>query len=394
MKNKPDTLATVIDRFLPALNAKSKLPSHSLRCLDAIQKCRTPYMGGHVEACNSCGVVRTAYNSCRNRHCPQCGAIEKEKWALAREADLLPVKYFHVVFTVPEKLNQLFMHHKRLLYNLLFTTVWDVMKGFGGNEKWAGGQMGMTAILHTWGQNIRYHPHVHLIVPAGVLLPNGKWKHARGRGKYLFPVEPLSDVFRSKLVAALRQLHREGLLSLPVPNGLFDKPWVVFAKQPFAGPEQVIKYLSRYTHRTAISNNRILKVTDETVSFSWKDYSQNNKKQITSLSGEEFLRLFCQHISPHGYTRIRHYGFLSSASKAKSLPKIRASLRVGPPSAKPKDKSWQEIVFERMAIKPGVCKCCGGEMVIVQSLPNHFQNASRAPPKKMVMPVSGCPGTD
>jgi len=382
MKSKPDTLAEVIGRFLPVLNSKTKLPGHTLRSLDAIEKCRTPYMGGHVEACNSCGEVRTAYNSCRNRHCPQCGAIDKEKWIMAREADLLPVKYFHVVFTVPDKLNELFLHHKVLMYNLLFTTVWDVMKDFGGNNKWAGGKMGMTAILHTWGQNLRYHPHLHLIVPAGVLLPYGKWKHARSRGKYLFPITSLSDVFRSRFVAALRQHRKEDLLSRAVPQGLFAKPWVVYAKYPFGGPEKVIKYLSRYTHRTAISNNRILNVSDETVTFSWKDYSQNYKKQVTTLPGEEFLRLFCQHISPHGFTRIRHYGFLSSASKGKSLPKIRASLHVRAPVSAPKDKSWQEMVFERMGIKPGVCKCCGGKMVIIQSLPNRFRSAQRAPPQK------------
>ena len=384
MKSRPDTLATAVESFLPALNAKVKLPAHTLRCLDAIQKCRTPYMGGHVEACNSCGEVRTAYNSCCNRHCPQCGAIEKEKWIMAREADLLPVKYFHVVFTVPDKLNEMFLHHKALMYNLLFTTVWDVMKGFGGNDRWAGGKMGMTAILHTWGQNLRYHPHLHLIVPAGVLLPNGKWKHARSRGKYLFPVKALSDVFRSKFVAALRQHRKNGLLSLPLPQGLFAKPWVVFAKRPFGGPEQVIKYLGRYTHRTAISNDRILSVDGESVTFSWKDYRKNSKKQITTLRGDEFLRLFCQHISPHRFTRIRHYGFLSSASKKKSLIKIRTSLKVRPPAAMPKDKLWQDIVFERMGIKPGVCKCCGGKMVVIQNIPNRFRTSTRAPPQKIL----------
>ncbi len=380
MRNKADTLATVIDRFLPVLNTKVKLPAHTLKCLDAIQKCRTPYMGGHVETCDSCGETREAYNSCRNRHCPQCGSIEKEKWALAREADLLPVKYFHVVFTVPDKLNELFMHHKRLLYNLLFITVSDVMKGFGNNNKWAGGKMGMTAILHTWGQNLHYHPHLHLIVPAGVLLSDGKWKHARKRGKYLFPVKSLSKVFRAQLVASLRGLHKSRQISLPVPKGLFAKPWVVYARQAFGGPAQVIKYLSRYTHRTAISNNRILRVDDKTVTFSWRDY-RNDKQQITTLPGEDFLRLFCQHIIPHGFTRIRHYGFLSSAGKGKSLPMIRASLKARAPITQAKYKSWQEIVFGRMGIKPGVCKYCGGKMVVIEIIPNQFHNFPRAPPQ-------------
>lgn len=381
MRNKTDTLATVIERFLPVLNAKTKLPAHTLRCLDAVQKCRTPYMGGHVEACSGCGEIREAYNSCRNRHCPQCGAIDKEKWVLAREADLLPVKYFHVVFTVPDKLNELFMHHKVLMYNLLFTTVSGVMKGFGNNKKWAGGKMGMTAILHTWGQNLNYHPHLHLIVPAGVLLPDGKWKHARSRGKYLFPVESLSDVFRAQMVAALRELSKNRQLTRPVPGGLFDKPWVVYAKKAFGGPAQVIKYLSRYTHRTAISNNRILGVGDESVTFTWKDYSQDYKQQTTTLPGEDFLRLFCQHIVPHGFTRIRHYGFLSSASKSKTLALIRASLNARPPASKANEKPWQEIVFDRMGIKPGICKCCGGKMVVIENIPNRFRASTRAPPQ-------------
>jgi len=381
MKNQTNTLATVIDRFLPVLNTKTKLPAHTLRSLDAIQKCRTPYMGGHIEACNSCGEIREAYNSCRNRHCPQCGSIEKEKWVQAREADLLPVKYFHVVFTVPDKLNELFMHHKELMYNLLFTTAWDVIKGFGNNKKWAGGKMGMTAILHTWGQNLNYHPHLHLIVPAGVLLLDGKWKHTRSSGNYLFPVESLSDVFRAQLVESLRELYKNRLLSRPVPGGLFDKPWVVYAKKAFGGPEQVIKYLSRYTHRIAISNNRILRVDDQNVTFTWKDYSQNYKQQITTLRGEDFLRLFCQHIIPHGFTRIRHYGFLSSASKSKSLALIRASLNARTPSSKAKEKPWQEIVFDRMGIKPGICKCCGGKMVVIENIPNRFRASQRAPPQ-------------
>ena len=377
-------LSAVIEKFLPALNVKRKLPAHTLRTLDALEKCRTEYMGGHTEACQECGQVRTAYNSCRNRHCPKCGSIDKEKWIMNRELDLLPVKYFHVVFTVPDKLNELFLHHKRLMYNLLFTTVWDVMKDFGNDKKWTGGKLGMTAILHSWGQNLQFHPHLHLIVPGGALMANEKWKHARNRGKYLFTVEMLSNVFRARFVKALRALNKENNLSLPIPNGLFDKNWVVYAKQPFGGPKQVINYLGRYTHRTAISNDRILKVDDKDVTFTWKDYRNNYKKQISTLKGEEFLRLFCQHIVPAGFTRIRHYGFLSSACKKKALALIRASLKVNPLVIQDSvGKTWQEIVFERMGIHPGVCKCCGGHMVIIKTLPNHFRNRTRAPPGKL-----------
>ena len=378
-KGNNHELATVINHFLPSFNVKNKLPAHKLRVLDALQKCRTEYMGGHIEACNVCGVVRIAYNSCRNRHCPKCGAIEKEKWIMNREADLIPVKYFHVVFTVPDKLNRLFMLNHEKMYDLLFTVAWDVLKDFGDTKKWIGGKIGATAILHTCGQNLKYHPHLHFIVPAGALMANGKWKNSRSRGKYLFRVESLSDVFRARFVEEARKLVMEKEIKGVVPNNLFDNDWVVYAKEAFGGPKQVIKYLGRYTHRTAISNDRILKVDDQEVTFTWKDYSNNYAKRTTILPGEEFLRLFCMHILPHGFTRIRHYGFLSSASKTKSLAIIRADLKINPPITN-KTKIWQEIVFERMGIKPGICKCCGGEMVRIESFHNRFRAKPRAPP--------------
>ena len=382
MSNHPGhELATVINYFLPSFNADNKLPAHKLRVVNTLQKCRTEYMGGHIEACEDCGEVRVAYNSCRNRHCPKCGAIEKEKWIMNREADLLPVKYFHVVFTVPDKLNSLFMNNQVAMYNLLFSLVWDVMKDFGKTKKWIGGRIGATAILHTCGQNLNYHPHLHLIVPAGALMPNGKWKHSRKRGKYLFKVEQLSNVFRARFVEHIRILKKSGAISGQIPTELFDKDWVVYAKQPFGESKQVINYLGRYTHRTAISNDRIINVDCKNVTFTWKDYKNNYAKQTTTLTGEEFLRLFCMHILPPGFTRIRHYGFLSSASKRKSLAIIRASLNATPPCVTTK-KQWQEIAFERMGIKPGVCKCCGGKMVIIKTIPNRFVPGKRAPPVK------------
>jgi hypothetical protein len=377
---KGHDLATAINNFLPTFNANTKLPNYKLRILDALLKCRTQYMGGHIEACTDCGILRVAHNSCRNRHCPKCGAIDKEKWIMARENDLLPAKYFHVVFTVPDKLNTLFLNNQMEMYNLLFSTAWDVLSDFGNSKKWIGGKIGATAILHTCGQNLQYHPHLHFIVPAGALMKNGKWKHSRKRGKYLFKVEQLSSVFRARFVEQLRIMLTQKNIIGTVPAGLFDKDWVVFAKQAFGGPKQVINYLGRYTHRTAISNDRILNVDKQTVTFSWKDYAHNYKKQITTLTGEDFIRLFCLHILPPGFTRIRHYGLLSSASKKKSLAIIRADLKLSPiVNSNTSEKSWQEIVFERMGIKPGVCKCCGGKMEIIEILPNHFRK--RAPPK-------------
>ena len=268
------------------------------------------------------------------------------------------------------------------MYNLLFRVGWDVLQDFGKTKKWIGGRIGATAILHTWGQNLRYHPHLHFIVPAGALMPGGKWKHSRKRGRYLFKVDQLSSVFRARFVEKTRELAKQGTLTGKVPGNLFDKDWVVYAKRPFGGPAQVISYLGRYTHRTAISNDRILDVNEETVTFTWKDYRNNYKRQTTTLPGEQFLGLFCRHILPPGFTRIRHYGFLSSASKKKSLAIIRVALKQTPPpesSAKP----WQEIALERMGIKPGICKSCGGAMVIIEILPDQFHRNQRAPPAEM-----------
>ena len=375
-------LSDVINLFLSSYNQDNKLPVHKLKALDALNKCRTEYMGGHIEACIDCGEIRVAFNSCRNRHCPKCGAIDKEKWIIAREADLLPVKYFHVVFTVPDKLNSLFLNNQEQMYNLLFTTAWDILKDFGASEKWIGGKIGATAILHTCGQNLNYHPHIHFIVPAGALMPNNKWKHSRSRGKYLFKVEQLSNVFRARFVEEARKLKKDKKINGAIPGTLFDKNWVVYAKQPFGGAKQVINYLGRYTHRTAISNDRILNVNSKEVTFTWKDYKNNNAKKTTSLKGEEFLRLLCLHILPLGFTRIRHYGFLSSASKKKSLTIIRAALKVLPQNIET-SKSWQEIAFERMRVKPGICKCCNGKMVVIELLPNRFRKKQRAPPIKV-----------
>jgi len=267
------------------------------------------------------------------------------------------------------------------MYNLLFSVVWDMMKGFGKTKQWIGGLIGATTILHTSGQNLNYHPHLHLIVPASALMPNGKWKHSRKRGKYLFKVDQLSEVFQARFVEQVRKLAAENIINGRVPGNLYDKDWVVYAKQPFGGAKQVINYLSRYTHRTAISNDRIINVDDKNVTFTWKDYKNNYAKQTIILTGEKFLRLFCMHILPPGFTRIRHYGFLSSASKRKSLALIRSSLSVLSPCVTTK-KPWQEIAFERMGIKPGVCKHCGGKMVIIETIPNRFFPWKRAPPKK------------
>lgn len=236
------------------------------------------------------------------------------------------------------------------------------------------------AVLRTWGQNPHYHPHIHFIVPAGALMPNNEWKHSRSRGKYLFKVELLSYVFRTRFIEGAQELIKNGTITGKIPQGPYTKDWVVYAKQPFGGPQKVIKYLTRYAHRTAISNERILKVGGATVTFSWKDYKQDYKKQTSTLSGGVFLGLFCQHTLPPGFTRIRHYGLISSASKVKSLPLIRKALKITP-CPKVSIKPGLNSMLGRMGIIPGKCRCCGRKMVVVETLPNHFQNNQRALPQ-------------
>lgn len=373
-------IATVIHHFLPDLQQKKPLPGHHLRTMKSLLQCRTEQMGGRVERCNQCGHEQIVFNSCRNRHCPKCGSIEREKWLMEREADLLPVNYMHVVFTIPDKLNHLFLHYQVDCYNILFQVVNQVMNGFAVNPEFLDARMGYTAILHTWGQNLQYHPHLHLVVPAGGITRNNKWKSSKGDGSFLFPVDQLSRVFRAQMVAALRKYVRKQTIHVEsgLFNTLFVKEWVVYAKPPFAGPKQVLSYLGRYTHRVAISNNRILHVDDKQVTFSWRDYHQDYKLIVTSLKGTDFLKRFCLHILPPGFTRIRHYGFLSSAAKAKALAALREYFCL-PPSIEYIKISWQAIARERMGIEAQCCKKCGHLMQIIRIIPDRFHRPIRAP---------------
>lgn len=372
-------IATVIQNFLPELQGQHPLPGHLARTLRALQLCRTEAMGGRMEHCERCGHEQILYNSCRNRHCPKCGSIDRERWLENREADLLPVNYLHMVFTIPDKLNHLFLHHQADCYNILFRVVNHVMSGFAANPGFLDARIGYTAILHTWGQNLQYHPHLHLVVPAGGMTRNNKWKPSKGGATFLFPVKQLSHVFRAQMVEALRTYVREKSINIDpgLFNSLFEKPWVVYAKPPFAGPKQVLAYLGRYTHRVAISNNRILQVDGEKVTFSWRNYHLNNKMMITSISGSEFLKRFCMHILPPGFTRIRHYGFLSSAAKTKALADLRDYFCLTVSSGS--QASWQTIARERMGIEAQCCAKCGQEMKVVRIISDQFHRPIRAP---------------
>lgn len=278
-------------------------------------------MGGHIDRCTeqSCHKLHISYNSCRNRHCPKCQGHLREQWIIAREQDLLNVSYFHVVFTLPDHLNELVLQHPKVIYQLLFSTAWQVVNDFGQNHKFLGALTGMIAVLHTWGQNLSLHPHLHCIVPAGGVSKAGKWKNTKSKGKpgcrkasFLFPVKDMSKVFRARFVAALRKALK---VDKPLADKLFAKPWVIYCKQPFYGPSQVIEYLGRYSHKIAISNSRILSIENDQVIYQAKDYKQSGKKVLLKLNQREFIRRFAIHILPKGFTRIRHYGILSSTSK-------------------------------------------------------------------------------
>jgi Putative transposase/Transposase zinc-binding domain len=299
---------------------------HQQKTLRAIEQCRTMALGGHIDKCTDCGTVQISYNSCRNRHCPKCQGHKREEWIQCRIADLLPCTYYHLVFTLPPQLNALALHQPAVIYDALFKAVWQTLNAFGKNE---GIQLGMIAVLHTWGQTLSLHPHLHCIVPGGGINTKGHWQKQVCSNKYLFPVKAMSKVFRAKYV---HQLRASGITDKLLLNGLFSQPWVVYAKRPFAGPKQVIEYLGRYTHKVAISNHRIKTVRDNEVSFSYKDYRDKTCPVKTmTLSATEFVRRFAQHILPHRFVRIRHYGILSSSWKRGRLQKLQEQLKVHRP---------------------------------------------------------------
>lgn len=330
---------------------------HQQKNLRALQHCRTAALGGHIDACQDCGNISISYNSCRNRHCPKCQGHKREEWIQKREADLLPCTYYHVVFTLPQELNKLTFHQPGLVYKALFDSVWSTLHQFGKN---VGLQMGAIAILHTWGQNLSLHPHLHCIVPGGGIDGRGNWKKQLRSNKYLFAVKALSKVFRAKYV---QQLRRNGVDDKNLIESLFRKEWVVYAKRPFGGPRQVIEYLGRYTHKVAISNHRICQVTESEVSFNYKDYRDGAKTKTLTLKNEEFVRRFAQHILPRRFVRIRHYGILSSSWKRGKLQALQQKL--GVKRSEGKSKTVHRI-----------CPCCKtGALITIEVF------EKRGPPK-------------
>lgn len=361
---------------LDGLNAKQR------RVVAAITSCRTAALGGHVRECDrGCGYQEISYNSCRDRHCPKCQGLERVRWQEARADDLLPVPYFHLVFTIPSCLHEIFLAYPQVAYNLLFAAAADSVKEVAVNPKNLGAQIGMTAVLHTWTQTLLYHPHIHMIVPGGGLDPTGcRWIPAREN--FFLSVHVLSVVFRGKLLDALEKAVASGRIEASLGSGVrvatllrrAARPrWVVYAKPPFAGPEQVLAYLGRYTHRIAISNERIVSLEDDQVTFHYKDRADGDRRKSMTLPAVAFLRRFLLHVLPPGFVRIRHYGFLANSVRHKLIALCRQLLGVPAQSATPaRTESWEEILLRLTGKDVTRCpRCKAGHLYTTHEINPH-----------------------
>jgi len=358
-----------------------RLLANQLKVMRAIENCRTSALGGHIDECDECGYIRISYNSCRNRHCPKCQTLNKERWIDARKDELLNVGYFHIVFTIPDTLNPVAYQNQRVVYNILFKAAAETLSELCADKKYLGAQIGFTEILHTWGQNLLHHPHIHCIVPGGGINSCGRWINSKK--KFFIPVKVLSRKFRGKFLYYLKQAKLEfyGSISYLQDKGMFNdfisslykKEWIVYCKPPFKNAGYVLEYLGRYTHRVAISNNRILKLEDGLVTFKWRDYRDSNKQKTMTLTADEFIRRFLIHVLPRGFTKIRHYGFLSPRNKATKL-KLCKKLTNTRVRDNPKTKLSILDLLKTLTGKDfTICPKCG------------VGHLSRASPKKTVM---------
>ena len=354
--------------------------------MSAIEACRTAALGGHIEGCEDCGHRRIAYNSCRNRHCPKCQAAAAREWLAAREADLLPVGYFHVVFSLPAEVADIALQNKAAVYDLLFRAASETMTTIAADPRHLGARIGITAVLHTWGSALTHHPHLHMIVPGGgISLDGGRW--VPSRPAFLLPVRVLGKLFRRLFLTQLIELFDAGRLQFhgnqaPLRDRsaflrhlapVRKKPWIVYAKPPFAGPAAVLAYLSRYTHRVAISNRRLLALDERGVTFRYKDYRRDGAEryQAMTLATDEFIRRFLLHVLPKGFHRIRHYGLLASTGRRNNTARARELLAAPPPAEPPAPVEAPDL--------RSPCPCCGGRMLILET----FERCSqpRAPPR-------------
>jgi hypothetical protein len=363
-----------------------------LKVMSAIEACRTAELGGHVERCEDCDHVQIAYNSCRNRHCPKCQGAAAQRWLEARQAELLPLAYYHVVFTLPAQIGDIAYQNKAVVYDILFKAASQTLLTIAADPKHLGARIGLTAVLHTWGSALTHHPHVHCIVPGGGLSLDGQsWVSCRPR--FFLPVRVLSRLFRRLVLDQIAAAHAEGRLTffgdlagLADPSAfrarlapLRRAEWVVYAKRPFAGPESVLAYLARYTHRVAISSSRLVSMNDKAVTFQWKDYRADGqaRRKLMTLAPGEFIRRFLIHVLPTSFHRIRHYGLFANTARAANLAKTRALLQAPPAPADPEPEA---------AVAPAkACPCCGGRMILIEIFERGA--APRSPPTRPVFQI-------
>ena len=371
---KTPEMADIFCKYGKAYIESHPMPLEHYKIMNAIVICRTAALGGHIEICDSCGKEQNSYNSCRNRHCPKCQALTKTRWLEARQAELLPIPYFHNVFTLPHELNLVILYNKKIMLDILFRAVSATLNEFAENPKSRykeGGKIGFTSILHTWDQKLRDHFHLHCVIPAGYLSHDGKrWVHSKKN--FLFSVKALSKVFRGKFIEQMKKAFQQNDLIFPgkiadigtdagfrkLKKQLFSKEWVVYSKQPFGGPKQVLEYLGRYTHRVAISNNRILDMGNDTVTFSYKDRKNDNAKITMPLNANEFIRRFLLHTLPKKFMRIRHCGFLANRCKKGDLLKCRKILGQNNIPDNLSNKSAKELMLELTGLDISTCPFC------------------------------------
>ena len=345
------------------------LPASQRKVMRAVSVCRTQELGGHLKQCDTCGFEHPSYNSCRNRHCPKCQSLAKAKWLEKQNSELLPVGYFHLVFTLPHVLNGLILAHKKILLALLFKAVSETLLEFGRSR--LGGQVGFITVLHTWNQTLKDHFHLHCLVPAGALsLDHSRWIGARPN--FLFPVTALSQVFRGKFLDLLQRACEKG--KIPAANNEIkasrQKSWVVYAKKPFGSPQTVLDYLGRYTHRVALSNDRILNVQNGLVTLSYRDRKDGDRKKALPLEAHEFIRRFLLHVLPEGFMRVRHFGFLANRSKKQALTQCRKLLGANPASLQSPSESAKDLLLRITGIDLSRCPSChNGTMIVVAELP-------------------------
>ena len=390
-KKKQPELADIFRKYGEDYRRSHFLSAEQSKTMHHIEICRTAVLGGHSEACDHCGFKQNSYNSCRDRHCPKCQTLVKEKWLNNRKAELLPCPYFHNVFTLPHELNPLILNNKKVMLAMLFAAAKETLQVFAGDPQWRlVGQLGFISVLHTWNQKLLDHFHLHCIIPAGVLsFDKTKWVAARG--EYLFKVQSLAKEFRKRYLNKLQKIYGQEKLCftgrasafadkqifMQMIKALQDTSWITYSKQPFGGPEQVLEYLGRYTHRVAITNNRILSIEDGRVTFNYRDRSDENKVKELTVRAKEFIRRYLLHILPPGFMKIRYYGFLAHANKKVSIPLLRQLINPDAEIVEKLMETVEEMMLRLTGVDVSLCPECGkGKMVHIEVLPNLLLDTS------------------